>query len=89
MEGDLATWQKRRMTEVKEEDDASSVSAGEGETAMLPVEERNARVGLTPRNSDELPLSSPPPQHAATAPSSSPPGSSRPLARNPEPVVPR
>ena len=42
MEGDLATWQKHRITEVEEEDDASSLLAGEGEAEMSPMEGRNA-----------------------------------------------
>ena len=88
MEGDLATWQKRRITEVEEEDDASSLSAGEDEAATPPVAERNARVDLTPGNSGTLPLSSPPSQLAAPAPPLSSTGSSRCLpAQNPEPVV--
>ena len=61
MEGDLASWQKRRITEVEEEDNASSVLGAEGEAETPPVEERNARAGLTPVNSGKLPLSSPPP----------------------------
>ena len=90
MEGDLATWQKRRITEVEEEDDASSLSAGEGEAATPPVAERNVRVDLNSGNSGTLPLSSPPPQLAAPAPPLSSTGSSRSLpAENPGPVVPR
>ena len=89
MEEDLATWQNRRIMEVKEDDNASSVSAGEGKAAMPSVAERNARVGLTPENRSKLPLSSLPPQHATTAPSSSSIGSSRPLVQNPKPVAPR
>ena len=47
------------------------------------------RAGLTPENSSKLPLSSPPPQLAATAPPFSSKGSSRrPPAHKPEPVVP-
>ena len=90
MDRDLATWQKRRITEVEEEDDdASSLSAGEGKAETPKAEERNTRAVLTPGKSGKLPLSSPPPQHAATGPSSSSTGSSQPPAQNPEPVAPR
>ena len=75
--------------EVKEEDDASSLSAGEGEAVTPPVEERYVRVGLTPRTSGKLPLPSHPPQHATTAPSCSSNGSScLPPAQRPKPVAP-
>ena len=88
--GDLATWQKRRITEVKEEDDASSLSAGEGEAATPTVAERNVRVDLNSENSGTLPLSSPLPQLAAPAPPLSSTGSSGSLpAENPRLVVPR
>ena len=89
MQGDLATWQKRRITEVEKEDDTSSLSAAEGEAATPPVAERNARVDLNPGKSCIHPLSSPPRQLAAPAPPLSSTGCSSCLpAQNPEPVVP-
>ena len=88
MDGDLASWQKYRIMEVEEEDDTSSLLASEGEAAMPPAEERNARAVQTPGNSGTLPLPSPPPQHTATAPPCSSIGSWHPPAQNPELVEP-
>ena len=88
MEGDLATWQKRLILEVKEEGDDSSLSGGEDEAGTPPVAKRNVRVGPTPGNNGKFPLSSPHPQHAATAPPSSSTGSSGMPRQNPELVAP-
>ena len=47
MDGDPATRQKRRITEVEEEDNAASLLGHEGEAATPPEEKRNARAVLT------------------------------------------
>ena len=84
MEGELATWQKRRITEVEEDVDTASLLAGEGEATMPRVAERNVRADLTPLKNSTLPLSSPPPRLAAPAPlSSSTRSSCRPTGQNP------
>ena len=59
MEGELSTWQKRRITEVEKEADASFLLPDEGEAVMPPEAERNARAHLTLGNSGTPPLSSP------------------------------
>lgn len=68
MEGDLATWQKCRITEAKEKDDASYLLAVEGKAAIPPEAERNAQADPTSKNSRPLPLPSPSRQLGNPAP---------------------